>query len=88
MGARCALSERRTRGFERYLIDAALVVVEGAIEAIELVGRERISGAARLDVGEAAVVLLFVGLEGAEQVVEREAKLGRALDLGSGSGGH
>jgi hypothetical protein len=76
------------RCLERHLVDAALVVVEGAVEAIELLGCERVGGAARFDVGDAAVVLLLIGLEGAEQIVEGVGEVAGAFGLGGGGGGH
>ena len=71
--------ELRTCGLQRDLVETTLVIVEGAIEAVELVGREGISGAARFDVGQAAVVLVLVGLECTEEIVERVIELGAAL---------
>ena len=54
-----------------------LVLIERAVDARELLGDQRIGAAAPLDGGEALVVRLLEGLEGAHEVLEGRADVGR-----------
>jgi hypothetical protein len=60
--ARAELGPRR---FQRELVNDRLMLVDGAVDAVELLGREHVDRQAFLDLGDALLVLGFERFEGA-----------------------
>ena len=69
-GADGGAAEVGPRGLQRQLVDDALGLVERAVDAGELVGRDGIGGAAALELADALVVAFLEGLEGAHELAE------------------
>jgi hypothetical protein len=76
-GAHDAAAQRRPHRFQRQLVDDAPVVVERAVDAIELLLEQRVGGAAPLQRIEPLVVRLLERLEGAHEVLEGLADVRR-----------
>ena len=75
---------------ERELVDDTLRLVERAVDAVDLVGRDDIGRHALLELGEPLVIAVLEGLEGAHEAVEGGGKIGRRVGFGfdSGVSGH
>ena len=69
-GAQRGAGEVRPGRLQGELVDDALVLVERAVDAVDLVGGDDVGGHAALDLAEALVVGVLEGLEGAHEVVE------------------
>ena len=65
-------AELRARALQGELIDRRLVLVEGAVDALELLGGDHVLRDALLDLGEPLVVGRLERLEGAHEFVEGE----------------
>ena len=64
-------AEVRAGGFQREVVDDALVLVQRAVDAGELVGRDDVGRQAPLELAEAVVVGVLEGLEGAHEARRR-----------------
>ena len=82
-----AARERRAARVERDAVEPALGLVERAVDAGELLLGDDVGREPRLDLGEARVVGVLEGLEGAGELVEGGGHLG-GLGLGSLEGSH
>jgi hypothetical protein len=80
--ARAELGPRR---FQRELVNDRLMLVDGAVDAVELLGREHVDRQAFLDLGDALLVLGFERFEGAHEVVE---SVGHVVAGGTRAGNH
>ena len=69
-GAVAGAGQMRPGRLQRELVDDALVLVERAIDAVDLLGGDDIGGHASLDLGEALVIAVLEGLERAHEAVE------------------
>ena len=82
--------ERRARRLQRELVDQRLVLIDGAIDAVELLGGHDVRRDALLDLREPLVIGELERLEGAHELVERErhvlAERGRAGAVRAGAG--
>ena len=69
--AACAFAaERGARGGERQFVEHALLLVERAVDALDLLVGDDVGGA-RLERGEALVIGVLEAVEGAQEIVER-----------------
>ncbi len=74
-------AEHRTRGLQHRLVDEALVLVEGGVDARELLLDEHVA-AAPFAGAEPLVVRILEGLEGPHQFAVRHHGVGRNARLG------
>ena len=69
-GADRGAAQMRARRLQGQLVDDALVLVQRAVDAVDLVGGDDVGRHALLELGEPLVVAVLEGLEGAHEAVE------------------
>jgi len=69
-GAQRRAGEVRPGRLEGELVDDAFVLIEDAVDAVDLVGCDDVGGEAALELAEALVVGVLEVLEGAHEAVE------------------
>ncbi len=74
-------AERRAGAFEAEAVETALGIVEGGVDAGELLVRHHVASEPGLDLGQAGIVGVLERLEGAGKIVE-----GRGDIVGHGFG--
>ena len=80
-------AEQRPAGLQHQRIHQPLLLVERAVDAVDLLDGQHVGDALLLDLGEAGVVLRLERLEGPHEVFERPGDIaGRLRGLGLGRG--